>query len=85
MKVRNFKNKKPKERFYQHVSNILRDVQIGDKVYIKEWQIKDKLHNKFNGPFQVLELRKNSVTPRNLKINQQTKVNFNRMKTSSEN
>lgn len=75
---------KAKERFDEHVRHKTPDYQIGDKVYIKESQIKDKLQNKFNGPFEILELHKNSATLINSKTNQKTKVNFDRMKPYSE-
>lgn len=83
----NLQKQKAKERFDQHVSDKPRNFQIGDKVYIKESQIKDKLQNKFNGPFQIVEIHNNSATLLNLKTNQRTKANFDRMKlfTESEN
>ncbi|XP_050507921.1 uncharacterized protein LOC126885399 [Diabrotica virgifera virgifera] len=47
---------KAKERFDQHVSSNPPEYKIGDKVYVKESQIKDKSQNKFNGPFEIQEI-----------------------------
>lgn len=44
-----------------------------DKVCVKESQLKDKFQNKFNWPFEILEVYKNSAKLENLKT---TKVNF---------
>lgn len=49
---------------------------------MKESQIKDKQHDKFNGPFQIIEIHNKSVTLLNLNTNQQIKVNFDRLKTN---
>lgn len=71
---------KAKERFDEHVSTSRPIYQIGDKVYVKESQIQ----NKFNGPFEILEIHTNSATLLNSKTKQKTKVNFDRMKPYSE-
>lgn len=71
---------KAKVRFDAHVSKETPEYQIGQKVYLKESQIADKLCNKFNGPFEILELHKNSATLLNEKTKQKTKANFDRLK-----
>lgn len=49
------------------------DKQQGNKIGdIKESQIKDKLHDKFIGPFQILQIHNNSVIYQDLKTNQRT-------------
>uniref|UniRef100_V5GGL8 RNA-directed DNA polymerase n=1 Tax=Anoplophora glabripennis TaxID=217634 RepID=V5GGL8_ANOGL len=75
---------KAKIRFDTHVSKEPPEYQIGQKVYLKESQITNKLHNKFNGPFEILELHKNSATLLNPKTKQRTKVNFDRLKPHFE-
>lgn len=77
----NFQKQRVKENVDQHVS----DRPIGNKVYIKESQIKNKLQNKFNGLFQIAEIHNNSTSLINLKTNQEAKANFDRMTFFSEN
>ena len=69
---------KAKVRFDAHVSKQTLKYQIGQKVYVKESQITDKLCNKFNGSFEILY--KNSATLLNENTNQNTKANFDRLK-----
>lgn len=79
------RKQKAKERFDQHVSEKAPTYNIGDKVYLKESQRKHKLENKFNGPFEILELNNNSATLLNLATKQKTKANFDRLKPYIEN
>lgn len=44
--------------------------QIINKVYDKESQIRDKLQNMFNGPFQILEIHNISAILLDLKTNE---------------
>lgn len=76
---------KAKIRFDKHVPENQPEYQIGDKVYIKESQIKDKLQNKFNGPFEIKQIFQNSAIVLNPETNQKSKVNFDRMKPYFEN
>lgn len=76
----NQKKEKAKIRFDKTVSKNLPNFAIGNKVYVKEAQIKDKSHNKFNGPFEILELYGTSAKLKNLNTNQISKVNFDRLK-----
>ena len=76
---------KAKVRFDKNIPENRHEYNIGDKVYVKESQIKNKLQNKFNGPFQIIEIFQNSATLLNLETNQKTKVNFDRMKPYTEN
>lgn len=59
-----------KDLFDQNVSNNQPSQQIGDKVFIKE----------SIGSFQILEMYTNSVILINLKTNQRSKVNLDRIK-----
>lgn len=71
---------KAKERFDEHVKRGNSDYKVGDKVYVKESQIKGKLANKFNGPFLIKEIYLNSAKLENLQTKQTTKVNYDRLK-----
>lgn len=71
---------KAKIRFDRSVSDKIPEYKPGDKVYIKESQIKDKAQNKFNGPFKIIEVFQNSATVENLQTKQKSKINFDRMK-----
>lgn len=81
----NLQKQKAKARFDQHVTDKQQNFTIGDKVLIKESQIKDKLQDKFIGPFEISEIHNNSAILINLKTKQTTKVNFDRMKPYFEN
>lgn len=76
---------KAKTRFDKHVNDNLPEYKVGDKVYVKESQIKDKLQNKFNGPFEIKEILRNSAILFNPQTKQSTKINFDRMKPYFEN
>lgn len=76
---------KSKIRFDQNISKQQPQYKPGDKVYVRESQIKDKLQNKFNGPFEILEVYNNSAMLVNWKTRQKTKVNFDRLKPYFEN
>lgn len=74
---------KAKERFDQTKAKKNKDnteYKVGDKVYVKESQIKTKLAPKFNGPFLIKEICLNSAILENLQTKQTTKVNFDRLK-----
>lgn len=71
---------KAKVRFDRNVRENTPEYKIGDKVYVKESQIKNKLQNRFDGPFEIIELFQNSAILKNLETNQKTKVNFDRIK-----
>ena len=71
---------KSKERFDKRVSENLPEFKVGDKVYIKESQIKSKSENKFNGPYVITEILLNSAVLVNPETSKTTKVNFDRIK-----
>lgn len=75
---------KAKIRFDQHVSKKPYEFKIGDKVYVKESQIKSKSENKFNGPFDITEIHINSATVLNPLTKQSSKINFDRLKPYSD-
>lgn len=75
---------KAKTRFDQHVSKKPYEFNIGDKVYVKESQIKSKSENKFNGPFNITEIHVNSATVLNPLTKQSSKINFDRLKPYSD-
>ena len=58
MHVKKLHKQKAKIRFDKSVSEKIPEYKPGDKVYVKEFQIKGKAQNKFNGPFEVLEVFK---------------------------
>ena len=67
---------KAKIRFDKSVSDKIPEYKPGDKVYVKESQIKDKAQNKFNGPFEVLEVFKTSATLLNPETKQKSIFNL---------
>jgi len=71
---------KAKVRFDNLITRNVPEYKVGDKVYVKESQIKDKSHNKFNGPFEIIEVYETSAKVRNLDTNSLSKINFDRMK-----
>jgi RNase H-like domain found in reverse transcriptase/Reverse transcriptase (RNA-dependent DNA polymerase)/Integrase zinc binding domain/Integrase core domain len=71
---------KAKVRFDRNISEHKYKYKIGDKVYVKESQISNKLQDKFHGPFEILEIFQNSAILVNWKTRQKTKVNFDRLK-----
>lgn len=76
---------KAKNRFDKHVSENIPQYKVGGKVYVKESQIKNKLANKFNGPFEISEIFRNSAAVYNPQTKQTSKINFDRLKLHSEN
>lgn len=75
---------KSKDRHDKTISEKQYEFKIGDKVYVKESQIGNKLQNKFNGPYEILEIFQNSANLLNLQTGFQTKINFDRMKPYTE-
>ncbi|XP_050310841.1 uncharacterized protein LOC126746579 [Anthonomus grandis grandis] len=71
---------KSKERFDQRISEKQPEFSVGDKVYVRESQIKSKSENKFNGPYVITEILLNSAKLLNPETNKTTKVNFDRIK-----
>lgn len=76
----NTQKEKSKVRFDKAVSQNLPEYKVGDKVYVKESQIKDKSQNLFNGPFEIIEVHGTSAKLKNLKTNQLSTFNFDRLK-----
>ena len=75
---------KSKIRFDRTVPKHPYEYNVGDKVYVKESQIKNKAENLFNGPFEIIEILSNSAILRNPESNQTSKINFDRLKPCSE-
>lgn len=75
---------KAKIRFDQNIPDKQYEFKVNDKVMVKESQIKNKLENKFNGPFKILEIINNSAILLNLETNQTSKINFDRLKPYHE-
>lgn len=48
----------PETLFDEHVLGARPNFTMGDKVCVKESQIQNKLHGKFNGPFEILDIFK---------------------------
>ena len=71
---------KSKLRFDRNISESKYHFKVGDLVWLKESQISGKLRNKFNGPFEILEIYDTSAKLLNTDTNQETKVNFDRLK-----
>lgn len=71
---------KSKIRFDKNVKDQIPEYKIGDQVYVKNVQIKDKSKNLFNGPFKITKLFDTSAILLNPETNQSTKVNFDRLK-----
>ena len=78
------KKEKAKARHDEHTNTRIYDYKVGDKVYVKESQIKTKAENLFNGPFEILEIYQNSAKLLNPKTNQHSKINFDRLKPYAE-
>lgn len=78
------RKEKAKIRFDESVPENRYTFSLGDKVYIKESQISNKLHNKFNGPFEIIKVFENSCILLNPITKQTSKVNFDRMKPYHE-
>lgn len=70
---------KAKERFDKKVTENRYNFELGQQVYLKESQIKNKLEDKFLGPFTIKEVFDNNCC---IIENEQysTKVNFDRLK-----
>lgn len=83
-KVARIKTERQKEkakiRFDKSVSEKIPEYKPGDKVYVKESQIKDKAQNKFNGPFEIKEVFKTSAIVLNPHTKRESKFNFDRLK-----
>lgn len=75
---------KSKIRFDQRVSKNPYEYNVGDKVYVKDSQIKTKAENLFNGPFEIVDISQNSAKLLNPQTNQISKINFDRLKPYSE-
>lgn len=74
------KKEKAKIRFDKSISRHLPEYKQGDKVYVRDTQIKDKAQNLFNGPFEITKILGTSALVKNLKTNQNSKINFDRLK-----
>ncbi|CAH2011390.1 unnamed protein product [Acanthoscelides obtectus] len=75
---------KAKIRFDSRVSPNLQSYKIGDKVFVKQSQISNKLQNKFDGPFEITQVFENSALLKNPETNRISKVNFDRLKPCFE-
>ncbi|CAH2011407.1 unnamed protein product [Acanthoscelides obtectus] len=71
-------------RFDNKVSPNLQTYKIGDKVFVKQSQISNKLQNKFDGPYEVIQVFENSALLKNPETNRTAKVNFDRLKPCFE-
>ncbi|CAH1971734.1 unnamed protein product [Acanthoscelides obtectus] len=69
-----------KIRFDSRVSPNLQSYKVGDKVFVKQSQISNKLQNKFDGPFEITQVFENSALLKNPETNRISKVNFDRLK-----
>ena len=81
----NSQKEKSKIRFDKHVPENRPDYKVGDKVYVKTSQIQNKLGNKFNGPYEIKEILRNSAILYNPETERTTKINFDKMKPYFEN
>ncbi|CAH2006037.1 unnamed protein product [Acanthoscelides obtectus] len=67
---------KAKVRFDNRESPNLQKYKIGDKVFVKQSQISNKLQNKFDGPYEDIQVFENSALLKNPETNRTTKVSF---------
>ncbi|CAH2017254.1 unnamed protein product, partial [Acanthoscelides obtectus] len=75
---------KQKAKIRFGVSPNLQSYEIGDKVFVKQSQISNKLQNKFDGPFEITQVFENSALLKNPETNRISKVNFDRLKPCFE-